>query len=176
MKLVVRVALLTALWVLLWGDISVANVASGALVAVALMVLYPTRSAASGGRNKVRPLAVARLVLHIVVQLVVSNAVVAREIVTPRSRIRTGIVACRLRTRSDGMIAFLADVLALSPGTMPVDIGVDPPTIYVHVLHLRDPQRSRREVATLEALAIRAFGSDEEVAGLAADRASKVGR
>lgn len=171
MSAIVRAASLIGLWVLLWGDISVANVAGGAAVAIGLLALYPTRAAPSAARPaarvRIRPLRVVRLAGHVVVQLVVSNAVVAREIVTPGSRIRTGIVACPLRTRSDGMVALVANVLALSPGTMPVDVVGEPRTLYVHVLHLRDPARTRRDVAALEALAICAFGSPEDLASLA---------
>jgi multicomponent Na+:H+ antiporter subunit E len=165
MTVLARVALLVALWVLLWGDISVANVVAGALVAGALLALYPMRRQGRRGRT-VRPVALVHLVGHVLVRFVVSNAVVAREIVTPGSRIRTGIVACPLRSGSSGITSFVANVLALSPGTMPVDVVADPPTLYVHVLHLRDPERTRREVATLESLAVGAFGSRADVTAL----------
>lgn len=167
MRLALRIAFLTSIWVLLWGRLSVANVASGVLVATLLLVLYP--SGASTGRpiGRPRPVAFVRLTGSILVQLVVSNAALAREIVTPGSRIRTGVVACPLRTDSERIITFLANVLSLSPGTMPVHVQADPPAIYIHVLHLSHPDATRLQVARLERLAVRAFGSADAVAAVA---------
>ena len=83
--------------------------------------------------------------------------------VAPRQRIRTGIIACRLRTTSPGMITLIADILEISPGTMIVDARSEPPTLYVHFLMLREPLEARHEVAHLERLVLRAFGADTDV-------------
>jgi multicomponent Na+:H+ antiporter subunit E len=64
------------------------------------------------------------------------------------------------------MITFLANVLALSPGTLPVEVSIDPPVIHLHVLLLRDDADPRRSVALLESLALRAFGTREDLARL----------
>lgn len=169
MRQILRISFLTAIWVLLWGRLSVANVLSGVIVAAVLLVLYPTGAVADTPVGRPRPIAFLRVLGYILGQVVVSNAHIAREIVTRGSNIRTGIVACRLRTDSERMITFLANVLALSPGTMPVHVQVEPPVIYVHVLHLFDPDATRRRVALLEALSVRAFGSPEAVAALAVE-------
>jgi hypothetical protein len=39
----------------------------------------------------------------------------------------------------------------------------DPATLYVHVLHLRSLEQTRREVLELERLALAAFGSAEAI-------------
>ena len=67
---------------------------------------------------------------------------------------------------SDGLLVFLANVTALTPGTMPIEVVRDPPTFYVHVLHLHDVEAVRDEIRRMEHLAIRAFGSKEAVAAL----------
>ena len=48
---------------------------------------------------------------------------------------------------------------ALSPGTMTVEVELDPPTIYLHILDLHDVGQVRASIATLEDLTVRAFGS-----------------
>ncbi len=163
-----RIVFLTSIWVLLWGALSVANVLSGVAVSSLLLVLYPDPRVQRPHEGRPRPIAVAHLAAHIVAQLVVSNAFVFREIVTRGSRIRAGVVACQLRTRSERTITFLANVLSLSPGTMPVEVQTDPAIIYIHVLHLRDPVDARRKVAKLEQLAVRAFGEPDEIERLGA--------
>jgi multicomponent Na+:H+ antiporter subunit E len=164
-----RVLFLTAIWVFLWGDLSVANVLSGAAVSLLVLAINPDPARPTHRRYRPRPVATARLVVFLVKQLVVSNALVTKEIVTRRSGIRAGIVACELRTESEAMVTFLANVLSLSPGTMPVEVRMDPPMIYIHVLHLRDPVASRLGVARLERLAVRAFGSAADVERVRAD-------
>jgi multisubunit Na+/H+ antiporter MnhE subunit len=68
----------------------------------------------------------------------------------------------------------VANVLALTPGTMPIEVTRTPPVIYVHVLHLHDVEAVRRDIRTLSALAVRAFGSDSAVDALdaSADQAT----
>jgi multicomponent Na+:H+ antiporter subunit E len=155
---------LTAVWVMLWDRVSVANIASGVLVAVVLLVVFPTRrQTGQVGATVIRPLAIARLLGYVAVQLVVSNWLVAREIVSRRSHIRTGIVACRLHTTSPNLITLISSILEISPGTMTVELRAEPPTLYLHVLMLRDVLDARRSVAHLESLVLRAFGTASDV-------------
>lgn len=166
MRYLGRIFFLASIWVLLWGALSVANVLSGIAVASLLLVLYPDPRVEQPPHGRPRPVAFARLAAHIVTQLFVSNAVVFREIVTRGSDIQAGVVACQLRTRSERTITFLANVISLSPGTMPVEVTTDPAVIYIHVLHLRDPSDERRKVARLEKRAVRAFGTPDDIARL----------
>ncbi|MGD9703826.1 MAG: Na+/H+ antiporter subunit E [Acidimicrobiia bacterium] len=166
MNPIVRGAMLTGLWCLLWGDLSVANVISGGGVALLLLVTYPTGARVARGGGGFRPFALGRLAVHLVYQFVVSNVLVARAVLGRRSRVPTGVVACPLRTTSESMITFLANVFALSPGMLPVEVSITPPVILLHVLPFRDDGATRRSVATLEALAVRAFGNDDDLARL----------
>lgn len=156
---------LTVIWVLAWGSASVANVLSGAAVAVALLVLAPD-TWPRPGRPRIRPVAIVAFALKVVVKVIESNVVIAREVLARRSRIRTGVVAVPLPECSDALLTLVTNVLALTPGTIPLEITRDPTVIYVHVLHLRDVEDARAEVQDLAAAAYRAFGSDRAVAEL----------
>ncbi len=153
---VLYAAWLLVVWVALWADVSVANVASGAVVAIVLLVAFPSRREPELAGP--RPLATARLVGYFVWKLVEASAVVAWEVVTPRNRIREGVVAVRLRNDIDGVTTIVANAISLVPGTLTLDVETNPTVLYVHVLHLRDEEAVRREVAELEALVLRAFG------------------
>lgn len=146
---------LVVLWLLLWGDLSVANVASGVLVALGLLVAFPLGRPGGGARHAVRPVALARLLAYFAYELVTSNLVVARVVLSRGARTRTGVVACPLRTTSDRMVTVLCNIIALSPGTMMVDVGDD--AIYVHALLRRDPERVREDIDRLQGLLLAAF-------------------
>jgi multicomponent Na+:H+ antiporter subunit E len=161
-------ALLVAIWVLLWGYLTVANVLSGIVVVAALLAAFP-----AGRRRRptyvIRPIALARFVVHFVGSLVVANAVLAWEVVSRRDRIRTGVVAVPLRGCSDEVLAFVANVTALTPGTLAIEVTQQPPTFYVHVLHVHDVERVRRDILRMEELVVRAFGTPEAIAALDGD-------
>lgn len=152
-------ALLLAAWLLLWGSLTVANLLSGlVVVAVVLWILPDARFHIR--RPTVRPAATLRFLARVGGDLFRANLVVTREILSRRTAINTGVVAVPLPLCSDGLLTLVASVLSLTPGTMPIEVTGEPPVIYVHVLHLHDVESVRRDVQTVSALAIRAFGSD----------------
>jgi multicomponent Na+:H+ antiporter subunit E len=157
---------LVVVWVLLWGELSAANVLSGAALAVALLVVFPLDEVVHVD-HRVHPLGIVRLVVYFVVELVVSTTSVARDVLIGPSRVRTGIVACPLRVDAEGLITLLANMIALSPGTLPIHVGRDPLVLYLHILRLDHPDAVRQRVSRLEALAVGALGSAEMIAACA---------
>lgn len=159
-------AVLTLIWVLAWGSPSPANVLGGLAVAAVLMTVAPDTWPA--GRLRVRPVAVARFAGYVVVKAIESNMVITREILARHSRVHTGVVAVPLPECSDGLVTLIANVMALTPGTMPIEVTRDPTVLYVHILHLHDVEATRAEMRKLATLAYRAFGSEAAVAALEA--------
>jgi len=104
-----------------------------------------------------RPLAVIRLVGYMLVHAVESNIVLTREVLARRSKVRTGVIGVELPGCSDEMVTLINNLVALVPGTMPLDLTMDPTVLYVHVLHMHDVEKSRAEVLHLADLAFRAF-------------------
>jgi multicomponent Na+:H+ antiporter subunit E len=160
MSAVARLVLLVAIWLLAWGRFDVAHVLVGVVLAAVLFVAFPM---VPSGRRRValapRPLGVARLLWYVVVQLVRSNVLMAREIVSRRSRIHTGVIHYRLRAPSDLVLTLVANIIALSPGTMTVDATREPRTISVHFLLLDDVSAAERSLAHLERLVAGAVGA-----------------
>ena len=159
MRAASRAALLVTFWLLAWGEVSIANVASGLVVAIVLLVAFPPHRGRASGSG-VSPLGVAKLMVYVLGQLVPSNVLVAREILSRRSRMRTGVLAYPLHHPSEEVLSWMAHVIALTPGTMTVEATRDPAVLYVHFLLLEDVGRARRTVARLERLAVAALGRD----------------
>src|SRR5262245_731802 len=149
-------AFLLALWLLAWGELSVANIVSGVALIVVLMLAFLSPRDRD---TRVHPFAMVRLLVYVLGQLVVSNWLVAREIVSPRSRVQTGVVGYRVQQPSDLTLTLMSNILALAPGTMPVDVTNDPPTLYVHFLLLSDVEDARRRMARLETFVVAAVGT-----------------
>lgn len=155
-------AWLLGLWLLLWRDVSFANVASGvavsAVAALGLQLHQPTSTARAHG---FRPLALARFAVYFSVKLVEANLVLAREVLTPTNDIHTGIIGVSLPPTTDFVTTVIANAVSLTPGTLTLEVrwaGAEP-TLYVHVLHLHDLDAARAEVLQMARYAMAAFPS-----------------
>jgi multicomponent Na+:H+ antiporter subunit E len=151
-----RIGVLVALWLLAWGELSLANVLSGTLAAVALLVAFPARRP-DDGDVRLSASGIARLTGYVVVQLVKSNVVMAGQILRPPRPRRPGVLEHRLEHPTDEVITLVSSIIALSPGTMTVDVAPDSSALYVHFFQLDDVEAARRSIADLERLAIGAI-------------------
>jgi multicomponent Na+:H+ antiporter subunit E len=156
---------LTVVWVALWGDLSVGNILAGMLLGLLLVTLVPPSRSM---RPFVRPAALLRLAVVFSWRIVAASAVVAWEVATPRNRINEGIVAVPISGGSDLVVTLVANAVSLTPGTLTLELDRPGNILYVHVLHLRDLESVRRDVRSLEALVVRAFGDADSLASLEA--------
>jgi multicomponent Na+:H+ antiporter subunit E len=164
---------LAAIWVLLWGSASPANVLSGIAIGAGLVVLVPGLRPRTAGHYRVRPVALARLVRYMLAVTVRSNVELAREVVSRTSSLRTAIVGVPLPGCSDEILTLITNLVAISPGTMPIEPRQNPNVLYVHVLHLRDIEAFRADILHLTDLVVRAFGTHETIADEEANKRAR---
>ncbi len=148
------------LWLMLWTDLSVANLLSG--LALALGVVWVTRripDRVDDGTVRISPLALVVFAGHVVWQLVKANLALAWEIITPTNTIAVGTVDVPLRSDAPIVAMAVSNVVTLTPGTVTVGIDLSVPSLTIGVLHLHDPADVLESVRSTEALAIRAFGT-----------------
>ena len=158
------VVLLVVLWLLAWGEITLANVVSGVVVASVLLVMFPP-GRRTGGRLRPSLGGVVRLVGYVVAQLVRSNVVMAREIIRRRPALHQGVLTHRLQQPSEEVVTLMTSVIALSPGTMTVDVDRESTTICVHFLLLRDVDAAHASLARLEQLVVHAIAEPGRARG-----------
>lgn len=156
MRIVGRVALLVALWLLAWGELTFANILSGTVVAAALLVAFPARRRA-GSRLHPKVAGLARLTAYIAWQLLESNIVMTRQILRRRPGTSPGVLAHRLETPSEEVLTLMTSIIALSPGTMTADITEDSSVIYVHFFQLNDRDAAHASLEKLERLVVNAI-------------------
>lgn len=157
------VAWLTAVWIALWEDLSWANLLGGVAVGTFVILLVPLQS--RDFDLGFRPVAFLKLAAYFIWELAEASAIIAWEVVTPRNRINQGIVAVPMVGASDGLVTLAANMVSLTPGTLTLEVRRDPPTLYVHVLHLRSVEEVRLDVREFEQRAIAAFGPAPEGRG-----------
>jgi len=108
-------------------------------------------------RGLVRTYRIIAFVVLYAYEFLYSNAIVMWEIVTPGSRLAPAILQLRLRSRSRREIVSLANFMTLTPGTLAVEVRMDPPTLFMHVMHAHDVEAFRRRLSQLEDRMLAAF-------------------
>jgi multicomponent K+:H+ antiporter subunit E len=127
-------ALLIAFWLLLTHRFSFGNV----LLAAILAWLVPR------GFNRIRtvvtpvqkPLKLIAFLGLLPGDIIVSNIVVAKQVLGAPERLQPGFVAIPLDLTGALPITMLASTISLTPGTVSIEIAEDQKTLYVHALHV----------------------------------------
>ncbi len=151
-------------WMLLWGTLSWANLISGVLVAVVLLVVFPLPPVTFGGR--IRPLPVARFWLHFTKDLVIASIHIAWLALRPGHTPRGAIIAVPLRVNTDLNLTLVGEALSLVPGSLIIEADRTTGTLYVHVIGVRtieEVERFRLGVYELEGRIVAAIGSPDEL-------------
>lgn len=157
------VVVLTLVWVLLWDRISLFLVLTGVLLSLLVFLVFPLPPIERVAR--VRPVALARLVGRLVVDVVRSSVRVV-GLAFARRTPRSAIIRVRLRTRSDLFLTMTAELVSLVPGSIVLEVRRETSTLYLHVLDTVEPAalaQAARDVLDAEARVLRAFGPAEEV-------------
>lgn len=148
--------ILLVVWLLLWGEPSVGNIVGGIIVIALLLAVFDQGRRAH--RHRLAPWGTIRLLARFLADLVVSSWQVVLAVLAPSARRRrAGVVAVPLRCDSPLVMKTVSDLLCLTPGTLTVEIDLNPTIFYVHVLGLGDPDAVRREVQALESRVLAAL-------------------
>jgi multicomponent Na+:H+ antiporter subunit E len=161
------VAVLTVVWMLLWGSFSTLTLAGGLLVSALVLAVFPLPPVTFAGR--LRPGGMARLAARFVSDLVVASFQLAWTALAGRRVPRSAVLAVPLRVRSDLNLTLCAEAVSLVPGSLIVDTDRAEGVLYIHVFDLAGPAdvaRFRRDVRDIEDRIVRAVGSDAEIASL----------
>lgn len=154
---------LTFVWILLWGDISAANILSGLAVALIITYLLPLPPVAVEGR--VHPVALVRLAGLIGWYLWWSSFQVAWLAVRPGPPPLTAVLRAQLNIKSDLVLALAVNIINLIPGSIVLEIDQVRRLIYVHLLDVgsdRSVKQFYHQVHQLERLLVAAFERDAE--------------
>lgn len=128
--------LLALAWVALTGQFSASNFAFGFALGYVLLwlahrIVGPSTYFGRAGR-------LIAFMLFFIWQMTKANLEVAYKVLSPRYRLRPGIIAIPLDAQTDAEITLLANLITLTPGTLSLDVSNDRRVLYLHVMDLKD--------------------------------------
>ena len=136
--------LLTLSWIFLTGEFTVENLAVGFLFGVLVLWMAQRRKRVSGYPARLRH--IAEFIVFFLGEIISANVRVSFDVLTPRHRMRPGILAIPLELETDVQIMVLAILITLTPGTLCLDISEDRRMIYVHAMYIHDADKVRHAI------------------------------
>ncbi|MFA1643774.1 Na+/H+ antiporter subunit E [Chryseomicrobium imtechense] len=123
-------------WMFLSNSFSAATFIIGYILG--LVMLFMLRRFFSTRFYMERVVAVAKLLLLFLKELIVSNIAVLRVILKPKMDIKPAIFELETKLTEDWEITLLSMLITLTPGTVVINISEDRTKLYVHTLDLED--------------------------------------
>ena len=153
-------ALLVVIWVMLWGQISWGNLIAGLLLGVGVLLAFPLPPISLGVR--VHPWPFIVLVLRFNWDLIVASLEVAYRSVAPWWRPEGRLLRVPLRSDDDLICVITAEMTALVPGTVVLDVSPAERWLLIHVFHAPDEEALRlaglavqeQEIRVIKALSL----------------------
>jgi multicomponent Na+:H+ antiporter subunit E len=136
--------LLALAWGALTGNFSPVNLLFGFGLGHFLLWLGQSHLAPSNYFVKARR--VIGFAFYFLWQLILANLRVTYGVLAPRHRLRPAVLAIPLDVTTDAEITLLANLLTLTPGSLSLDVSEDRRVLYMHVMHMTDEERTRREI------------------------------
>lgn len=139
--------LLMLAWAAVSGSFSEINLLFGFTLGAGALYLIREQVGTAGYFNRAsKILSLAGLFFY---ELIMSALRVFRLACMPDlTTLQPGIIAFPLSVDRDLEIALLANLITLTPGTLSVDVSDDRKTLYVHAIHVPDPEAMRQDIAT----------------------------
>ena len=135
--------LLALLWAIMLGSLSLLNIGVG--FAVGYLVLASVTGARSAYVR--RTTAGASLFFFTVYEIVLANLRVAWYTVSSLKSLEPAVLAVPLKDDlSNGELTLLSVLVTLTPGTLSIDISGDRTALFVHFVHVDDPDEAIRSI------------------------------
>ena len=154
--------LLACVWVLLWGVLTPAAAVGGLLLGLLVVLVFPLPKLSLG--LCLRPIPALVLIGYFIADLVRASVHVALSASTPWVRPEGRILTVPLRTDNDLFGVLTAELTALVPGSIVIDLDTSRREMVVHVFDesAGDDATFRRQVAEQEARVLRALSRDAD--------------
>ena len=144
MNLFVLNVFLALVWALLQGGLRTEDLILGFVLGFAIIGLIQRAMGNSGYARKVWQ--AVRLAAFVAWEIFTASLSLAWLVIQPHPRLRPAVVAIELDVETDAEIVLLTNLIAVSPGTLPMDVSADRKTLFVHTIDLDDPVEFRQKL------------------------------
>ena len=128
-------ALLFFMWLILTGNLQIANIFTGLTISFSIALLY-TKLFPQEDFEFINPYWLGVYILVLTKQLIISNIQIAIRTLSRDMRLAPAIVSVKTELKSDWKKLLLANSVTLTPGTLTLDVKDD--MLYIHVIEFRD--------------------------------------
>ena len=137
--------LLAFVWSALTGRFTLENLTTGFILGY--IVLYLLRGVFGGGEYFNKGAQLLRFAAFFLWELFIANLRMARDVLQPGPlRLRPRVVAVPLDLRGDVPVTMLANFIALTPGSLSLDVSENQDTMFIHIIHAPDEEAAKREI------------------------------
>jgi multicomponent Na+:H+ antiporter subunit E len=154
---------LVLVWILLWGTFSAANILSGLLVALVIILLLPLPAVPVEGR--VHPLSLLRLIVTVAYYLMLSSVQVAFLAIKPGPPPLSAVLRAHLAVKSDLVLALAVNIFNLIPGSIVLEIDQSRRMLYMHVIDVGNERAVARfysQVTVVERMLVATFEREKD--------------
>lgn len=136
--------LLAMIWAMLSNSWTFLDLSIGYFIG--LILLYVFRKFLPTAFYMKRVIAVVKLILLFLKELVLSNVSVVKQVLSPKLNIKPGIFALPTELKTRFEITTLANLISLTPGTLTVDVSHDNSTLYIHAIDVPDTEAAIKAI------------------------------
>jgi len=79
---------------------------------------------------------IINLLVFYLKEVILSNLRVAHDVITPRHRMKPGIIALNIEGQTDRQIFFMANLITMTPGTLGLAVSEDRKRLYIHAMYI----------------------------------------
>lgn len=94
----------------------------------------------AAGKYLIRLFYLLFFMIFVIYEIMIASLRVSRSILLPRYKWRPALIDFPLSCTRDAQIAFLANVISLTPGTLALEISSDQKSLLLHVMFFADKQ------------------------------------
>lgn len=99
---------------------------------------------------------IAFALMYFLYELVLANARLAWDVLTPGLPSTAGIIRVPTDARTDGELFLLANAISMTPGTLTLEVDAEHQLLFVHTLYAEDRTQFLEQIKALERVLLRA--------------------
>lgn len=161
---------LVFVWVVLWQDYSLGNIAFGLILALVIVNYFRLPPVELSGRFNI--FHAIMFVLDFIKDIFVASMHITWVAISRPRSVTNAVIGVPLQTRQDLIVTLVGHVTTLIPGSLVIDVDRRTSTLYLHVFDVKseaDLEQMRQAVWRTERQVLSIMGTKEEYEAMKAN-------